>query len=244
MRIRSTDVLFGLPALELRRLLQRLGRWQEFEMESVRDVLPMSRRAAQRLIVELATNGYIEPGEKHRSAPQGWKLTIRGRAFSIASAARPIRRATAERLLAAFLDRIDAVNADTGLQYRVAEAVVFGSYLGDEPTLGDVDVGVRLASRLPPGADVRAHRQKRVALAKLNGRTFYGWSDEFLWPYREVMLKLKSRSRGLSLHDMEDDALFERDSLTMRVIYADGRRVESPQRDGQGAGGGRQRAAP
>lgn len=223
MRIRSADILFGLPALELRRLLRRVDAWEGFDVETVRDVAPMSRNAAKRLLADLSAAGYIEPAmARDRRAPV-WKLTIRGRALSMASAARPIRRATADRLLREFLDRVDAVNADAGLGYRVTEVAVFGSYLGSDGTLGDVDVGVRLESRLSPGVDPVAHGAARVDLAKENGRVFRSWFDELTWSYKEVWLRLRSRSRGLSLHYLDKDGIFELDALELRLVYRDGR---------------------
>ncbi len=225
MRIRSTDVLFGLAVLDLRRLLKRVDAWDNFDVETLREVAPMSRNAAKRLLADLGTAGYVEPAmARDRRAPV-WKLTIQGRALSMASAARPIRRATADRLLREFLDRVDAVNADAGLGYRVTEVVVFGSYLGSDSTLGDVDVGVRLESRLSPNIDPVAHGAARVDLAKQNGRVFRSWFDELTWTYREVWLRLKSRSRGLSLHDLDKDGIFQLGDLELQVVYRGGRRV-------------------
>lgn len=227
MRIRSTDTLLGFPILELRRLMRRLGARDVLDVETVRRILSISRPAAKRLVTALDRAGYVETAESPVPGSPCWRLTAQGGALAMASAASPIRRATADRALAALLDRIDAVNADKGLRYRVAEAVVFGSYLGDEPTLGDVDVGIRLESRLPPDADIRAHRKGRVALAKKSGRVFRSWFDMVLWPEREVWLRLKARSRALSIHDMAQDAIFDREDLEFQVIYANGRRSPS-----------------
>jgi hypothetical protein len=224
MRIRSTEVLFGLPALELRRLLKRVDVWDSFDMETVREVAPMSRNAAKRLIADLSAAAYVEPAVAHERSAPAWQLTIRGRALSMASAARPIRRAAADRLLRELLDRVEAVNADAGLGYRVTEVAVFGSYLGSDDTVGDVDVGVRLESRLSPDADPVAHGAARVDLAKQNGRVFRSWFDELTWSYKEVWLQLKSRSRGLSLHDLDRDGIFELGDLELRVVYRDERR--------------------
>jgi predicted nucleotidyltransferase len=230
MRIRPTDILFGLPALELRRLLQRVDAWDSFDMETVREVAPMSRNAAKRLLADLGVAGYVEYAVARDSRGPAWQLSIRGRALSMASAARPIRRATADRLLYEFLDRVDAVNADACLGYRVTEVVVFGSYLGSDSTLGDVDVGVRLESRLSPNVDPVAHGAARVDLAKKCGRVFRSWFDELTWSYKEVWLRLKWRSRGLSRHDLDKDGIFELGDLELRVLYRDGRRVQASTR--------------
>lgn len=225
MRIRSTEILFGLPALELRRLLRRVDSWDGFDVATVSEVFPMSRNAAKRLLAELSTARYIEPAVSRDSGGPTWQLSIQGRALSIASAARPIRRATADRLLRELLDRVDAVNADAALVYCVTEVAVFGSYLGSDDTLSDVDVGVRVESRLPPDVDRVAHGEARVRLAQKNGRVFRSWFEELLWPYKEVWLRLKSRSRGLSLHNLDKDGIFELGDVELRVIFRDGRRV-------------------
>lgn len=200
-------------------MLRRVDAWDSFDVETVREVAPMSRNAAKRLLADLGAAGYVESAmARDRRAPV-WKLTIRGRALSMASAARPIRRATADRLLREFLDRVDAVNADAGLGYRVTEVAVFGSYLGSDSTLGDVDIGVRLESRLSPGVDPVAHGAARVDIAKQSGRVFRSWFDELTWSYKEVWLRLKSRSHGLSLHDLDKDGIFELGDLELRVVY-------------------------
>jgi len=68
-------------------------------------------------------------------------------------------------------------------------------------------------------------RAARVDLAKQNGRVFRSWFDELTWSYKEVWLRLKSRSRGLSLHDLEKDGIFQLDALELRVVHRDGHRA-------------------
>lgn len=223
MRIRSTDVICGMPVLELRRLLRCLARRDVFSIERVRRVHSVTRRAAEGVIRDLLAAGYIEPLEDSVGSAPLWQLTPQGGAFTIASAAAPIRRATAHRLVRDLLDRIDAVNADADLLFRVTEAVVFGSYLRDQPTIDDVEVGIRLRSRLPPGRERREREDSRVALARENGRRFRYVEEEFAWPVKEVWLRLKGRSRTLSVYNLDDDEILERDNLETRVIYANGR---------------------
>lgn len=54
---------------------------------------------------------------------------------------------------------------------------------------------------------------------------FRSWFDELTWSYKEIWLRLKSRSRGLSLHNLDKDGIFELDALELRVVYRGGRRV-------------------
>jgi predicted nucleotidyltransferase len=85
---------------------------------------------------------------------------------------------------------------------------VFGSYLSDKDALGDLDVGVKLTRKHKRG-DFTRHNQKRIILAKANGRRFSNSTEELFWPHREVMLMLKGKQRGLSLHDQDEDEVFE-----------------------------------
>jgi predicted nucleotidyltransferase len=65
----------------------------------------------------------------------------------MASFAKPISRATAERLLVGLLDRAAAWNAKPDKLVSIDEVLVFGSYL--DPTidrLGDVDIAVTLSN--------------------------------------------------------------------------------------------------
>jgi hypothetical protein len=187
------------------------------------DRLQISKRRTNRLMAQLAGEGYIEPHPEQADGLDRWHLTVKGRALSYASAAPPIRRRTADRIVRELLDRIDAINANDELVYVVTEAVVFGSYLTDTQQLSDVDIGFRLARRRPE-ARPREETKRRVAIARQRGREFRSWSEQFSWAYTEILLLLKSRSRGLSLHDMEDDGIFEGE-LPCRTLYKGGRRL-------------------
>ncbi len=53
-------------------------------------------------------------------------------------------RATADRAVSALLQRVRQVNADEDVAYVVERMILFASYLGDAPTVSDVDVAVQL----------------------------------------------------------------------------------------------------
>ena len=53
-------------------------------------------------------------------------------------------RATAARAVDALMERVRQINADENLAYVVERVILFGSYLGDAPTVNDVDVAVQL----------------------------------------------------------------------------------------------------
>ena len=45
------------------------------------------------------------------------------------------------------IEAIGKINANDDLAYRIEIAAVFGSYLGEEDSLGDVDIGIKLVAR-------------------------------------------------------------------------------------------------
>lgn len=81
---------------------------------------------------------------------------------------------------------------------------VCGSYLSEKEMLGDLDVAVKVSQRYTGDACTKAIF-KRIAAAKKEGRVFRSVMDEIFWPHKEVMLLLKTRKKGLSLHDEDMD---------------------------------------
>jgi hypothetical protein len=79
--------------------------------------------------------------------------------------------------------------------------LLFGSYLGETPTLGDVDLSIELADRYPDADARKRGHDARIAAAKLSGRYFQDYVAMLTWPEQEVWLLLRHRSPSLSLHD-------------------------------------------
>ena len=144
--------------------------------------------------------------------------TIAGNALASSTAAKPIHRQTAEERLAEFLERVRLLNASDEWAYRVTKVVVFGSYLTRKSRLGDVDVAIRLEPR-----SKYQNRWSEVLLAQAEeaerrGTRFSRFVDRLGWAQREAKRFLKSRSRSLSLHDLEkEQVLLER--IPHRVLY-------------------------
>ncbi len=70
-----------------------------------------------------------------------------GNALANATAAAPISRTDADRLLKEFLIRVGIVNGDKPWLYRVGKVVIFGSYLNSQDCVGDIDLAIRLDQR-------------------------------------------------------------------------------------------------
>ena len=145
-----------------------------------------------------------------------YELTDEGMRFAQATAAGPLSRATAERKLREFMARVEQVNESDEFAFRVVRVVLFGSYLTDAERVNDIDLAIELVPRwdgFNVGIQYRKE-QERVRLAPRH-RTRNALAVE-QWPWREVLLFLKARSRGFSFHGIQDPILH---GIAKRVLY-------------------------
>lgn len=164
----------------------------------------MSRPAARRFMRALELAGYLEPAAKYFSTERGpaWDLTDRGVSLSNATAARPITRKTADRLLAEVVTRIGELNAGD-YAHRVARAFVFGSYLDlARDRVGDLDIAVEVQPRFADGNEQFKFERERAAAAERSGRRFRSFLEHLFWAGQESMRLLQGRHRSLSLLDI------------------------------------------
>ncbi len=213
MYLDPKSTIAGLPGTLVRDLL-RSARNFDFNHHYAAARLKSSARRAMTALKELIALGYVEPADRGRE--KFFRVTSAGATLALASAAKPLRRVTAEAKLAALIERVRGVNADDYYLYRVRKVVVFGSYLTSAVRLNDIDVAVELVSRLENAEDRQALHMARVREAIRNGRRFSNISQEITWPYTEVLLALKARSRAISLHTTNDEIL---KSAECRVVF-------------------------
>lgn len=208
MRINSNEFLIGVPILKIRKLLSYTGgtEWNEKNLiEVVSSLLDLNVKESNNVVDGLIKEGYMEK-VKHNSG-QIVVNTIKGNALAIASAAKPILKKTANRKMNEFLQRVKQVNSDEYFLYKVKKVVVFGSYLGTNDKLSDIDIAIEL---IPKEENYDRHfelERERAKEAKSQGRSFNTYIDELFWPKLEVFRFLKSRSRSISLHDISDNIL-------------------------------------
>lgn len=201
MRIVSEEFIAGYPALEVRDFLRQY-RLTDFYIGAAEDALVLSPQTATIFMNKLKGLGFVDELERSKwNKRRAFRLTIKGQALANASAARPLHRKTAERLLTQFLERVQRVNDTQEYVYRVEHVVLFGSMLSDIDRLGDVDVAVQLQPKVDKGDAFQEWSMARRRVAEAKGRNFRGVFDWAMWPTQEIFLQLKARSSGLSLHD-------------------------------------------
>src|SRR5947207_9206274 len=140
MRITADQTIAGYPAV-LIRLLMRKTVGGPITLRAVRLVLQCSDSEADCVLNRLQKDGFIE------SVGGRLEPSTNGSALAMATAAQPLRRATASRLVADVVERARALNTDDNWAYRVEKVVVFGSYARGVDRPSDVDVACELRPR-------------------------------------------------------------------------------------------------
>ena len=107
----------------------------------VREILGCSDFSAARVLSQLQEAGFVE------SVRGYWEATTKGSALAMATAASPLRRETADRLVAEIVNRARLMNADSRWAYRVRTLVLFGIYARGVERPNDVDIGCELHPR-------------------------------------------------------------------------------------------------
>lgn len=214
MRIDPKTTIAGQPAVRVRDFLRRhSGSWGLLRL---REQLKIDEVAAQRLVKALLRQRLIQKDSRSKDEGPYWRMTLAGSTFRLATAAKPVRREIAEAAVAAFLQRVRAVNSDPRFLYRVVEVDAFGSYLTDAKQLGDVDLAVKLELKEPDSKRRQAMEENHLHQARAGGRRFQNVVDELFWPQLEVRLYLKARSRVLSIHESDDPSAL---GARSRVIF-------------------------
>jgi predicted nucleotidyltransferase len=200
IQLQRGQEIAGVPALMIRNLLRDIAD-RSFTKAWLYDKRLGDQ--ADHLIETLLQEGYIQLDAGANATPNVgpfYKITEQGRSMMRATGARRVQRMTAKRVLEEFMDRVREVNQNPRFLVKVTEVVVFGSYLSDNDTLGDVDIACTYENKFTHvGASVFEKKLEEHFIA--SGRRSRGISDLF-WPWEEVRLFLKNRKRTISLHNV------------------------------------------
>ena len=206
MRIERDQLIAGLPAREVRRFMRGAAD-HIIRITVVTHFLGLSPAGARKFLKELERDGWIAAKVDH------WEATAKGHALAMATAASPLRRSTAERLIADAIGRARMINRDNEYAFRVQWLAVFGSVVAGAERPNDVDVACRLVERFE-GKKQRVLEDERRAS---KGR-FVNTSEWAAWPKIEVLKKLRSRSRGLSIQEF---GAWSFEKIDHRVVFSD-----------------------
>lgn len=186
--------------LKATRSILRLDRGEGFTFEQVCEILPREPwRALRRQLADLVSDGLLMP-----TSADGWGATETGRSLQTVSRS-SLRRETADKMVEELMVRVRQINASDAYAYRVTDVVLFGSYLGDEPMIGDLDVAVRLTRRFE---DVQRQQACEKA-ARASAPALRNMVADLTWPQEQVERVLRGRHR-IDIRDFfELEALIE-----------------------------------
>ena len=119
MQIDSRATIEGVPLTVIRTLFRRAGLEGALTVDFVRGTLHMSEPKAEALLEASMKAGFLK-----REKGSRWQLTTAGIRLRGSTAAKPLLRRTAERLLDDLLQRIAALNEDPHFLARVEKAIV------------------------------------------------------------------------------------------------------------------------
>jgi predicted nucleotidyltransferase len=193
MRITLDQKIAGYPAGQIRQLMREtVGR--SITLRYVREILQCSDSAAIQVLNHLQEQGFVEPIQDHLEP------STKGSALAMATAAAPLRRETAERLIANVVERAQSINEDDKWSYRIGKLVVFGSFLRGAERLNDVDMACELLPRWTGERQAQAEQVRR----EVRRQSFRNMIEWAAWPKLEVIQYLKSRARGLAIQEIQE----------------------------------------
>ena len=159
MYIDPNSSICGKPALEVRNLMRKIGD-RNVSIELISESLNTSVSNARSITVKLINDGYLEISAQISSKRKWYRTTLKGNSLSLASAAKPIKRNTAEQKLLEFMERVNKVNRDNYFLYRIKKVIVFGSYLSNKDRLNDIDVAVDVAPKFDKNEQIRRNEER------------------------------------------------------------------------------------
>lgn len=172
VRLKPNEKIAGRPAKEVRALIRRLSH-DLWTVKEAADLLRVPEARARRFVYALRIAGLRRGGTRAAA----WYLanTMAGNTLAHATAALPISRAHADRHLKEFLARVETVNGDESWPYRVGKVVLFGSYLSNQESVGDIDLAIRLERRAVFADHWPEAVLARADAAARQGRRFRGF---------------------------------------------------------------------
>ena len=155
--------------------------------------LLLDAESALALATELQTQGYLNGPKKGV-----YTFTAKGKDLIRASAAGQVRRQTAEKALIGLLARVEQYNSDPDKLLIVEAIVVFGSFLGANDKLGDLDIAIKHRRRNP---DDHEPARNALAYAQCSGHHFSNLVERISWPETELYQLLRARKRTIAIQD-------------------------------------------
>lgn len=212
MRIDRNSTICGMPSFEARALLRKLKQQHSFTVNDIDELTDGGHISSSELLANLLGEGYIESDEQEKEC---YRVAKKGMSLAMATAAKQIKRKTAEKLLEGFLDRVNLVNDADDYLHKVTKVIIFGSYLSDRPYIGDIDIAIQLERKVNNSDEFMRLQEQLIATDGAEDQTIDTMSRLF-YSERKTTRFLVNKSRSISLHSTDDGIL---DTANHMVLY-------------------------
>jgi len=197
MHVDSNATVAGYPILLVRQALRKLRHVDTWSSGMLEAAAGLPAGTGREVAKAFAAQGLIRKLRK-----DAWTICQAGMAFTAATAAKRLTRATAERVLATFMERVARVNSDPYFLGQVTRVALFASMLNpDTDRPSDIDLAVEI---VPKTADWDSHIEKnneRVQELMTLGHHFRHSIEYATCWHLEVFRFLKGGGRAISLAD-------------------------------------------
>jgi|ERR1700722_2461440 predicted nucleotidyltransferase len=196
MKVSKSDTLAGFPLIKIRDLL-RPYREGAITAEDVGRALGLSGTEAEAVIQAMVDAGFIEPESEQRrdGTSSAFSTTAFGSRLCVARFVKRITRNKADALVKQMLERVTEINGRNELVFLVKRVRAFGSYAGDAPEVGDIDLAVEWEQR-DPDRDII---EQLLARADASGKSLNTYMARLGYGEAEVERLLKGRSPYISI---------------------------------------------
>jgi predicted nucleotidyltransferase len=141
------ETLLGYNFAALRRFTSAIASGSIPDNSTLDKLSISTKKDYQKVVDTLIDNGYIIDGENivptsrlFEYAISKYTITEKGREFCRAKCIKRMNRSQADALLNQILDRVKEVNNNPYYLYKVNKIVLFGSYISNKESLGDIDI--------------------------------------------------------------------------------------------------------
>lgn len=211
--VKGTEIA-GFPILKIRNFLRKYSGINIKNLKYISHNLKISEPETKKLVLKLTKLGYLKVLKNDLLYTHS--LSVKGAALANAKALPPIKREKAEIIFKEFMNRVKEVNRNSYYLFKVDKVILFGSFLADVPFVNDIDLAIRLSTKIknPDIRDLRENEKRYEAIKK--GVKFNGIMAGIFYPVKEVERFLIGKSRYISLHDTSDLILKE---TKTKVVY-------------------------
>src|SRR4030081_2287460 len=162
-----------MDALAIREFLRQSAETPGWTVKDLESLLAIKEADAKQVLATLQMAGYIEPvpGSKTK-----WRNTQEGNSVAKVSAAKSIKRTTAEKKLKEFIARVKQINDDNAFLYRVDKAVLFGPYLAGEERSKDIDIAISITPKERKKEKLESLVKDKVEALQAEGKHFQSFA--------------------------------------------------------------------